>query len=111
MEEVWRQGQATVRSVMEAVNDSAEKPRAYTTFMTILARLDRKGVLDRTRDGKTDLYRPQISREEYQEARAETEVSALVKQYGDAALVHFARQMASLDSERQERLRRLARGA
>jgi len=111
MDELWRQAPVTVRDVMDVLNQSAEKPRAYTTYMTILARLHRKGLLDRWRKGKTDLYAPRLSREQYAEARAGGEIAALVQQYGDVALAHFARHIATLDPERQKRLRRLARRA
>jgi predicted transcriptional regulator len=111
MDEMWRLGSANVRTVMEKVNERGPKDRAYTTYMTILARLDRKGLLSRRREGKTDLYTPRMSREEYLEARAALEVDALVEEFGDKALVHFARQMSQLDPTRQQRLRRLARGA
>ncbi len=111
MQEVWRQGRATVRSVMEALNDGAEKPRAYTTYMTILGRLHRKGLLEREREGKSDVYVPSLSREQYAHQRASAEVAELVREYGDVALVHFAKQMATLDRRRQDQLRRLARRA
>lgn len=111
MDEVWDRGETTVRAVLEALNARADKTRAYTTIMTIMSRLDRKGLLDRRREGKTDVYVPALSREEYQEARARTEVGTLVDEYGDLALVHFARQMAKLDPARREKLRRLARRA
>jgi len=109
MEELWTQGEASVRSVMEALNGRARKARAYTTYMTILARLHKKGVLDRRRQGKTDFYAPKLSREEFMSARAHSEVEQLVAQYGDVALSHFARQVASLDPERRRALQRLAR--
>jgi predicted transcriptional regulator len=110
MEEVWRQGRpTTVRSVMEALNRRAAKERAYTTIMTIMRRLDGKGLLTRTREGKADIYSARISRDEYLEARARAEVGALVDEYGDAALVHFARHMNQLDRKRRDQLRRLAR--
>jgi predicted transcriptional regulator len=109
MEDVWRQGEASVRSVMEACNRGRRQPRAYTTYLTIMVRLDRKGLLQRRREGKTDFYRPRLSKDEYQAARAEAEVDALVDQYGDVALSHFARQMEQLDPERRRALQRLAR--
>jgi len=109
MEEVWRRAEATVREVLEALNASASRVRAYTTVMTVMAKLHRKGLLERRREGKTDIYRPVMSREQYLEARAQAEVGALVDEYGEVALVHFARQMAQLDPERREQLRRLAR--
>jgi predicted transcriptional regulator len=109
MEEVWRQGETTVRAVLEALNGRTSKKRAYTTIMTIMSRLDRKGLLTRRREGKADVYVPALSRDDYLEARARAQVGALVDEYGDVALVHFARQMARLDPGRREKLRRLAR--
>jgi predicted transcriptional regulator len=109
MEEVWDQDEASVREVMDALNARAKKPRAYTTYMTILARLDGKGVLTRRREGKTDFYSPVYSREEYADLRAQAGVDSLVEQYGEVALGHFARQMAQLDPERRRELQRLAR--
>src|SRR3954447_24686301 len=109
MEEVWRQREAPVRAVMDALNARAKKPRAYTTYMTIMARLHTKALLLRRREGKTDFYRPAYSREEYADLRAQAGVDSLVEQYGDVALSHFARQMAELDPERRRQLQRLAR--
>jgi predicted transcriptional regulator len=109
MNEVWHQQEATVRTVMEALNAAAHKARAYTTYMTILSRLDGKGLLQRRREGKTDYYRPAHTREEYAELRAQAEVEALVDQFGDIALSHFARQMAQLDPDRRRALERLVR--
>ncbi len=107
MEELWESGEATVRAVMEALNRGA-KPRAYTTFMTVMARLHSKGLLDRRRDGKTDFYRPLLSREQFLEARASSEVKALVAQFGDLALTHFVREMSQVDPKRLRALQRLA---
>ncbi len=107
MEEMWASGEVSVRAVMEALNRRA-KPRAYTTFMTVMARLHGKGLLDRRREGRTDLYRPVLSREEFLEARARSGVEALVEQFGDLALTHFARQMAQVDPKRLRELQRLA---
>lgn len=110
MDEVWERGEATVRATLHSLNARTGKARAYTTIMTILSRLEDKGLLTRRREGKADVYAPVLSRDAYMEARARSQVSALVDEYGDVALVHFARQMARLDPERREQLRRLARG-
>ena len=108
MEIVWRAGEATVREVMDALNARYGRPRAYTTVLTTMQRLDRKGMLTRRREGQTDVYAPFLTEDEYTEARAGAEVGEVIEQFGDAALVHFARQMATLDPERRARLRRLA---
>jgi predicted transcriptional regulator len=108
MEELWAQGQAPVRTIMEALNARALNARAYTTYMTIMARLYKKGVLDRRREGKTDVYIPKLSRDQFIASRAQADVEGLVAQYGDVALSHFARQVASLDPARRRALERLA---
>jgi BlaI family transcriptional regulator, penicillinase repressor len=111
MDELWRSGEAPVRAVMDALNRRVKQKRAYTTYMTVMARLHKKGMLVRRREGKTDFYAPSRSREEYMAARARAEVEGLVAQYGDVALSNFAEQMARLDPARRRALQRLARGA
>jgi len=107
MDVVWDHGEATVRDVMEALNTEAAKPRAYTTYMTVVHRLDSKGLLERQRDGKTDRYRARLGREQFQERRVRDEVGALLGKYGDVALAHFAREVGQLDPARRRALRRL----
>jgi predicted transcriptional regulator len=108
MEEVWKRAVSSVRDVMEAVNHRADAPRAYTTYMTTMARLDAKGMLERTREGRADMYRPTYTPEEYADLRAQAGVDSLVEQFGELALGHFARQMAQLDPQRRRILQRLA---
>jgi predicted transcriptional regulator len=107
MDEVWRHDEVSVRDVLEVLNAGA-KERAYTTIMTIMNRLDAKGMLKRRRRGKSDIYRPVMSRDAYQEARARAQVEELVADYGDAALAHFARHLETLDPARRRQLRKLA---
>ena len=110
MEELWARSEATVRDVQEALNARGGKVRAYTTLLTVMTRLDAKGLLVRRRAGRLDVYAPAMSRDAYLQARAEAEVAALVDDFGDLALAHFARHIGTLDPERLEKLRRLANG-
>ena len=109
MEHLWALGEGNVRDVLDSLNAEASKELAYTTIMTTLQRLDRKRVVQRRREGKTDIYSPCWSREVYMAARAREDVAALVDQYGDEALVHFTRQVDRLDPATRRKLRRLAR--
>jgi predicted transcriptional regulator len=68
LDRLWARGSATVR---ELVEDDAED-LAYTTLMTTLDRLYKKGVLTRTEDGRAFRYTPRLSREElHREAAGE----------------------------------------
>jgi predicted transcriptional regulator len=108
MEEVWRQEETTVKLVMEALNRKTKPPRAYTTYMTVMQRLNDKGLLDRVRSGRSDTYTPALGREDYQELRAGAQVQGLVDEFGDVALAHFAKSLQTLDPARRRQLRRLA---
>ena len=110
MHEVWdAEPPVTVREIRAALNKrNRSKNRAYTTVMTIMARLHEKGLLTRQLRGKTYHYRPALSPEQYANARAAAEVSELLGDYGDVALAHFARQVDGLDEERLAALRALA---
>lgn len=109
MAEVWKHDEVTVRDVLEATNRRRSKsPRAYTTVMTIMSRLEGKGLLERRRAGKTYVYRPALARREYEQRRAQTQVAELVDEFGDVALAHFATHVGQLDPGRLQELRRLA---
>ena len=56
MHVVWELGTATVRQVHDVL--SARRPVAYTTVMTMLGLLARKGHLKREESGKAFVYRP-----------------------------------------------------
>ena len=111
MEHMWEFGRVSARAVLEAVNDDpTHSPRAYTTVLTIMQRLEAKGLLERTRGPRFDSYAPAITRAEYLRARADAEVDEIIAEYGELALVQFARHAAALDPQRREELRRLAGG-
>jgi predicted transcriptional regulator len=109
MEEVWEREEVSVREVMDALNAATERDRAYTTYMTIMSRLDTKGLLERRRQGKTDFYRPRHTRAQYADLRARAELDSIVDQFGELALAHIARQLAGLDPRHRRALQRLAR--
>jgi predicted transcriptional regulator len=52
---MWRSGPATAREVLEGLKDG--KTRAYTTVLTTLQIMERKGFVTRTREGMSDRWR------------------------------------------------------
>jgi predicted transcriptional regulator len=66
LEALWaRRTPATVRDLAPSFPDAA-----YTTLMTTLDRLFRKGVLGREKSGRAFLYQPRLSRAEFESVRA-----------------------------------------
>lgn len=101
MTALWASGEAlSVRQVLECLNDGRPAPLAYTTVMTVLARLAEKGVLTREQVGRGFVYSATV------EDEAGIAVRGVVRDYGEAALAHFVEQ-AKADPKLYRRLRRL----
>ncbi|NUR99643.1 MAG: BlaI/MecI/CopY family transcriptional regulator [Kribbellaceae bacterium] len=64
MERLWSWGRpAVVREVLDDLN--TDRDLAYTTVMTVMDNLHRKGWLTREREGRAYRYEPVASRQEY----------------------------------------------
>ena len=63
---LWSLGEGNVRHVQEAI--AGTRTLAYTTVMTLLERLARKGVLTRRKVGRAFVYVPVASREAMRQA-------------------------------------------
>jgi predicted transcriptional regulator len=66
LQELWSRGSATVRELLA----DGKMYQAYTTVMTTLDRLYKKGVLDRAAEGRAFRYTPRLSSEELQRGAA-----------------------------------------
>ena len=62
MNTLWPMGEASVRQIRDQL--AGRLPRAYTTIMTIMDRLARKGVVERRKTGRAYVYRPNLSAED-----------------------------------------------
>jgi predicted transcriptional regulator len=65
MDYLWQQGEANVRGVIIGLG----RQHAYTTVMTTMDRLFKKGMLKRRKDARAFLYAPQMSRPEWEYLR------------------------------------------
>jgi predicted transcriptional regulator len=66
MEILWTRGPGNVREVAERL----ARPLAYTTVMTTLDRLYKKGLLERRKADRAFLYSPRFSRPDWERKRA-----------------------------------------
>ena len=58
MQSLWRRGQATVAEVQNDLSN--DRQLAYTTVATMLTKMERKGLVEHTREGRTFIYRPLV---------------------------------------------------
>ncbi|MGF7235583.1 MAG: BlaI/MecI/CopY family transcriptional regulator [Frankia sp.] len=96
MDRMWSwSGPASVRDMRDAL--APERPLAYTTVMTVMDRLFRKGWLTRERTGRSYDYTPALSRGAYT-ARLMNEVLASTDDRG-ITLLHFVETMSPAEYE------------
>jgi len=66
MDILWDHGGINVRDVAEKI----DRPLAYTTVMTTLDRLFKKGLLDRDKRDRAFFYSPRFTRKEWERRKA-----------------------------------------
>ncbi|UGT52016.1 BlaI/MecI/CopY family transcriptional regulator [Nocardia asteroides] len=108
MDTVWSAAEpVSVRQVREVI--AAERQIAYTTVMTTMDNLHRKGWLDRERQGKAYLYWPTLTREQYSAGQMRAALDAGGR--AEDVLARFIETMTPAQSQRlREALRQRPRG-
>lgn len=97
----WRAGTGTAREVHERM--TGRRRRAYTTIMTTMDRLFRKGILTRKKVGLAWRYSPAFTEEAFDHALAVAKATALLA-HGPHALAAFVDAVAGQDPEALDRL-------
>lgn len=93
----------SVRTACERLRDD----HAYTTIMTTMDRLHKKRLLRRTKDGKSFIYEPAMTRAEYQRRVVEAALAPLMEQGAAPVLAAFVEVAADLDKDNLAALERL----
>jgi predicted transcriptional regulator len=108
MDVLWDHGPSTVAEVQAQVSDEL----AYTTVLTILRKLEAKGYVGHTGEGRAHRYHALIERAAAQEGALKALVTRLFKGSSDALLLHLvsreklsARQVQRIE----EKLRKASR--
>ncbi len=79
MNVTWQRGEISVRDVYRAFEERV----AYTTLMTTLHRLFKKGMLDRRKSGRAFLYSPRVSPQEFEQGIARDLIEGLIDRSQD----------------------------
>jgi len=74
MEVLWNRGEGSVRDVVE----NLDRKLAYTTVMTTLDRLFKKGLLERQKSERAFIYSPRVSNRDWERERAGNLVAGLL---------------------------------
>jgi predicted transcriptional regulator len=117
MEILWSRGECCVRDVVQRL----DRPLAYTTVMTTLDRLYKKGLLERRMPDRAFLYSARFSRQEWERRRAGNIVAGflsgphpaarelLVSSFLDAVGEHDALLLDELEKKIRSKRKELSR--
>ena len=86
LELLWSRGSVTVREVLA----EGKVRQAYTTIMTTLDRLYKKGLLDRVADGKAFRYSPRCSAEDLPRLFAVKDMQRWIESSHNSSLPHLS---------------------
>jgi predicted transcriptional regulator len=103
MQILWDADPLAVRDVVQKLGNRL----AYTTVMTTLDRLHRKGLLAREKDGVAFVYRPALARDDFHRKQVEATIGQLLSKSGDPVLAGFIDAAASIDEKNLARLEQL----
>jgi predicted transcriptional regulator len=87
---LWPMGEGTVRDIHRAL--AASRPRAYTTVLTIMDRLEQKGIVTRRKVGKAFHYRARLSADEARLKAVEKIVEGFFDGSPEALAAHLSSQ-------------------
>lgn len=103
MEIIWcRKDAASVKEVTEVLGK--RRPIAYTTVMTIMARLVNKGVLIRRLSGPSYLYKPRATKKQFIARAVHGIFSSAVATLGEEVLTHFIKEIQKISPKKRQQL-------
>lgn len=108
MEIVWKSDQVSVADVVSKIN-RGDREFAYTTIMTVMQRLNRKGWLAVDKSGRAYLYRAALAPQEAEADAISKILRGLLKDHGDLAIAQFMSEFSKITPEQLDKLDKLAK--
>ena len=105
---LWAKPGATVIDVVEAMRNI--RPLAHTTIATMLMRLEKRGLISSSRDGRQLLYSANFSETEVQRSMVDELLSSVFSGNAKALLNHLVRE-EEIKFEDLEQLRKRLKNA
>lgn len=99
MSVLWEGAEGDGLTVREVLDRLTDRDPAYTTVMTVLTRLEAKGVTTRVRDGRAWRYLPARSRESLTAQAMRSPLDELSRDERRSAILHFITEASPAEIE------------
>jgi len=107
MEVMWRLNEATVKKVNRLMEANG-RSFAYTTILTVMQNLEKKGLLRVRKENKKNIYSPAMTKEEFLKRMVGETVRSLIEDFPEEVVSHLV-EANELQEEEIERLLKLLR--
>ncbi|HJF33872.1 MAG TPA: BlaI/MecI/CopY family transcriptional regulator [Sporosarcina psychrophila] len=112
MDVLWNDVEMTIKDVQQVLE--REKSTNFNTVMTVMNRLVDKEILRKRTDGRSFLYKPVLSREEFLSTQSKEMTNELMDEFGNVVVSHMLDALEDVDdalvAKLEEKIKELKKG-
>lgn len=97
MDVLWCGGEKSIKDVQHELEK--EKATNFNTVMTVMNRLVEKGILTKRLEGRTSMYQPVLTREEFVNNQSREMTQELVDEFGSVVVSHMIDALDKADDD------------
>ena len=97
MDILWNDVEMTIKDVQKVLDK--DKQTNFNTVMTVMNRLVEKGILEKRAEGRSSLYKPVQSREEFLSEQSKEMTNELMDEFGNVVVSHMLDALEDVDDD------------
>ncbi|WP_438449016.1 BlaI/MecI/CopY family transcriptional regulator [Gorillibacterium sp. sgz5001074] len=97
MDILWTHRELSIKEVQ--IKLEQEKNLSFNTVMTVMNRLLEKGLLGKRLEGRTSLYHPAYTKDEFMEIQSKEITHELLEDFGSLVVTHMIDALDEADSD------------
>ncbi|GAA4855892.1 BlaI/MecI/CopY family transcriptional regulator [Paenibacillus vulneris] len=102
MEILWEGPEKAIKEVQQRLEQ--EKAVNFNTVMTVMNRLVEKGILQKRMEGRSFLYRPVLTKEQFIDTQSKELTHELIEEFGPLVVNHMLDALDEADPVLMEKL-------
>ena len=97
MDVLWNDVEMTIKDVQQVLEQ--EKLTNFNTVMTVMNRLVDKGILQKRAEGRSSMYKPILSRDEFLNTQSKEMTNELMDEFGSVVVSHMLDALEDVDDD------------
>ncbi|KQL37042.1 BlaI/MecI/CopY family transcriptional regulator [Psychrobacillus sp. FJAT-21963] len=97
MDILWNDVEMTIKDVQQVLD--REKGTNFNTVMTVMNRLVEKGILQKRAEGRSSLYKPVLSRDQFLHTQSKEMTNELMDEFGTVVVSHMLDALEDVDDD------------